>query len=496
MICIDDFDFKVKEAEFFGLISLGGIGTFDARNKRYNFEVEKVNVRAINHGFGYPTAFMLLGNNDSTFNSVMNVDFSDVYMDSTHQITSLFRSMGYGEDNEVVVNVSKLESKLYTQAVLGNPNEKNRTAFVLTGDLLRTSYYEFNFGEVNRMTGLITNSEPTTLDSTVVHFNVKSADLDHLTIFGGVGNNGMTLKNNSAIYINCDDCTSNASFLLKRITCDSTSKVVISGNYTVADSAFIMTDGDANIELKNVNVTMKTDEAMVTSLLPAEITLENVTTNSKVQDSNVSYNGSLSIIESGFIPYTVDKATRDTWTPKDGSVIFCEDCQEEGITGISQTYAQGEWRNHYPIISSAPTSKLFSFGSEKSAQIKSDTDNVTVTFANNTWTIDMTNSAGLENIHLIGTNADYDSQQRLYIEIIGGVGNYSYETIRFPVIVKGDFSAKLFGDPSESNPYNFDVDNNPQGKIVEVGSSGNPKLKIRYDGMNAFSKYSFSIGSM
>ena len=140
--------------------------------------------------------------------------------------------------------------------------------------------------------------------------------------------------------------------------------------------------------------------------------------------------------------------------------------------------------------------KLFSFGAEKSAQIKGDTTGISVTFANSTWTIDVTNSTGLENVHLIGTDADYNSQERLYIEIIGGEGNYSYETIRFPVITKGDFSAKLFGDPTDANPYNLDVDNNPQGKIVEVGSIGNPKIKLRYDGMNAFQKYSFSIGSM
>ena len=140
--------------------------------------------------------------------------------------------------------------------------------------------------------------------------------------------------------------------------------------------------------------------------------------------------------------------------------------------------------------------KVFDFGAEKSASVTGDTTGVQVSFFNNTWTIDMSNSMGIENVNLIGTIADYTASNQVFIEIIGGKGNTSYESIRLPDVTKGDFSAKQFGSPSVNNPYLVDVDNNPQSKVVEIGVAGFPKIKMRYEGMNAYSHYCFSIKSL
>lgn len=73
-------------------------------------------------------------------------------------------------------------------------------------------------------------------------------------------------------------------------------------------------------------------------------------------------------------------------------------------------------------------------------------------------------------------------------------GNTSKETLVVPVIQKTDKSPMAFGDPSPSNPYSVDIDNNPAIKIVGVGTVVQPSISIKLYGLtNIYDKYTITI---
>lgn len=73
-------------------------------------------------------------------------------------------------------------------------------------------------------------------------------------------------------------------------------------------------------------------------------------------------------------------------------------------------------------------------------------------------------------------------------------GNTSKETLVVPIIQKTDKSPMAFGDPSPSNPYSVDIDNNPAVKIVGVGTVVQPSISIKLYGLtNIYDKYTITI---
>ena len=73
-------------------------------------------------------------------------------------------------------------------------------------------------------------------------------------------------------------------------------------------------------------------------------------------------------------------------------------------------------------------------------------------------------------------------------------GNTSKETLVVPIIQKTDKSPMAFGDPSPSNPYSVDFDNNPAIKIVGVGTVVQPSISIKLYGLtNIYDKYTITI---
>lgn len=73
-------------------------------------------------------------------------------------------------------------------------------------------------------------------------------------------------------------------------------------------------------------------------------------------------------------------------------------------------------------------------------------------------------------------------------------GNRSKETLVVPIIQKTDKSPMAFGDPSPSNPYSLDIDNNPAIKVVGVGTSIQPSISIKLYGLtNIYDKYTLTI---
>lgn len=139
--------------------------------------------------------------------------------------------------------------------------------------------------------------------------------------------------------------------------------------------------------------------------------------------------------------------------------------------------------------------KEFDLGNDRTASVSGDTSGVAISFTNNTWTIDITNSVIVNDVTISGSDADYNSSNQLMVEVVGGNGNTSYENIRVPKIQKVDMSAKIFGLPSSGIPYTIDTDNNPAKKLIGVGTPSNPEVRLRFEGMNAYSFYGFSLSN-
>lgn len=95
-----------------------------------------------------------------------------------------------------------------------------------------------------------------------------------------------------------------------------------------------------------------------------------------------------------------------------------------------------------------------------------------------------------------GSDASNDANGNITISIADKEmqGNISKETIAVPLIQKTDTSAIAFGDPSPTNPYSVDLDNNPSVKIVGIGTTNNPLIAFKLFGLtNTYDKYSITI---
>jgi len=95
-----------------------------------------------------------------------------------------------------------------------------------------------------------------------------------------------------------------------------------------------------------------------------------------------------------------------------------------------------------------------------------------------------------------GEDATNDAEGNLTINISSPdlSGNTSKETLVVPIVQKIDKSAMAFGDPSPSNPYSIDLDNNPAIKVVGVGTPSAPSISIKLYGLtNIYDKYSIII---
>jgi len=114
----------------------------------------------------------------------------------------------------------------------------------------------------------------------------------------------------------------------------------------------------------------------------------------------------------------------------------------------------------------------------------------------NNGTISISTTKKINYIVINGEDAINDTEGNLTINIssLELAGNTSKETIVVPIVQKTDKSAMAFGDPSPSNPYSLDIDNNPAVKVVGVGNPSFPSISIKLYGLtNIYDKYTITI---
>lgn len=114
----------------------------------------------------------------------------------------------------------------------------------------------------------------------------------------------------------------------------------------------------------------------------------------------------------------------------------------------------------------------------------------------NNGQINISSTKKINYIIINGDDSLNDLQGNLTIVISSPelAGNTSKETLIVPIVQKTDKSPMAFGDPSPSNPYSLDIDNNPSIKIVGVGQPNNPSISIKLYGLtNIYDKYSITI---
>lgn len=133
-------------------------------------------------------------------------------------------------------------------------------------------------------------------------------------------------------------------------------------------------------------------------------------------------------------------------------------------------------------------------GSTGNVIISTSDDNPSVVINNGTVTI--TTDEKINYIIVQGDDSTNDSSGNLTIVISSKSlsGNTAKENLVVPIVQKTDTSAMAFGDPSPSNPYSLDLDNNPSVKVIGVGTTSNPSISLRIYGLtNTYDKYSITI---
>jgi hypothetical protein len=84
-----------------------------------------------------------------------------------------------------------------------------------------------------------------------------------------------------------------------------------------------------------------------------------------------------------------------------------------------------------------------------------------------------------------GTDSNVvDGYRTITFRGAGIPGNTSSSHIVTPVITKISSTLADFGNPSISNPYSVDQDNNPSVDIVGIGNSTNPSISLRFGNLN------------
>jgi len=80
-----------------------------------------------------------------------------------------------------------------------------------------------------------------------------------------------------------------------------------------------------------------------------------------------------------------------------------------------------------------------------------------------------------------GTDAHtVDGNRDITFRGTGIPGNTSASNIITPIITKVSSSLSDFGNPSQTNPYSVDQDNNPSVSIIGIGNSSSPSITLRF----------------
>jgi len=118
-------------------------------------------------------------------------------------------------------------------------------------------------------------------------------------------------------------------------------------------------------------------------------------------------------------------------------------------------------------------------GAEPTASVSGDNDEiVTVTYPSTCVPI----STSVQ-----GPSTSVDSDNRTIIFNGNGLpGNISLDTLYLPNIQKMALPISISSLPSDSIPYPLDLTSSPSVSLIGIGSTNNPSISLRFEGLSAY----------